>query len=264
VSEELDFPSAATYRVPRRRGMDPGTKRLAIIAAGLGAALVAIVGVWSVGERHGGGRIPVIEADNRPIRVKPDNPGGLQFSGTNDEILSGDSGPQNGKLAPPPETPEPQALRAQETPPPKAENGPASSAAPPAAPSPPVPARVAPLTAEAPHASAAPPPARAVEAAKAEAPRKEAASHPASSFGHATAVQLAAVGSEEAAKAEWERLAKKMPDLLNGRRPAMVKSERDGRAFWRLRTGGFNDIAQATAFCERVRAKGGGCSIASF
>ena len=75
---------------------------------------------------------------------------------------------------------------------------------------------------------------------------------------------MAAVPSEEGAKTEWDRLAKKMPDLLSGHRPAFSKTERDGRTYWRLRTGGFSDIAQATAFCERVRAKGGGCSLASF
>jgi hypothetical protein len=77
-------------------------------------------------------------------------------------------------------------------------------------------------------------------------------------------VQLAALGSEEAARIEWQRLAKRMPDLFNGHRPDFSKTEHDGRAFWRLRTGGFTDTAQATIFCERVRAKGAGCSVASF
>jgi len=92
--------------------MDQGTKRLAIIAGGLGGALLLIVGVWTASGHHGGA-VPVIEADARPMRVKPENPGGLQVAGANDEILSGDAGPQADKLLPPPEAPAPQALKDQ-------------------------------------------------------------------------------------------------------------------------------------------------------
>jgi len=253
------MPAAAIYRIPRRRGMDPGTKRLAVIAGGLGAALIAVVGIWSIGERQGGGRLPVVEADNRPVRVKPENAGGLQIAGANDEILSGETGPQSGKLAPPPESPEPQALHAQ----PNAAripSQPAPSASSPAALAPPsIPRASGSVSAEAPRAPAVQGPAHS-----AEAPKKEAISRPIAPGSRPAEVQLASVGSEDAAKAEWERLAKRMPEMLNGRRPAVSKTERDGRAYWRLRTGGFSDIAQATAFCERVRAKGGGCSLASF
>ncbi len=77
-------------------------------------------------------------------------------------------------------------------------------------------------------------------------------------------MQLAAVRSEDAAKSEWERLSKRMPDLLGQHHPAFSKTERDGQTLWRVRTGGFNDVAQATQFCERVRAKGAGCSVADF
>ncbi len=55
-----------------------------------------------------------------------------------------------------------------------------------------------------------------------------------------------------------------MPSLLASRQPDVTRFEHDGKTFWRLRTGGFSDIAQATQFCEQVRAKGGGCSIAAF
>ena len=77
-------------------------------------------------------------------------------------------------------------------------------------------------------------------------------------------VQFAAVSSEDAAREEWQRLSRRMPDLLGQRRPAISKVDRDGHALWRVRTGGFSDTAQATVFCERVRAKGAGCSVADF
>ena len=77
-------------------------------------------------------------------------------------------------------------------------------------------------------------------------------------------MQLAAVGSEEIAKQEWQRLSKRMPDLLGDRAPVIQRLERDGRTIWRLRTGGFADTAEATSFCVRLRAKGLACTIGSF
>ena len=77
-------------------------------------------------------------------------------------------------------------------------------------------------------------------------------------------MQVAALGSEQAARAEWERMARRWPDLFGGHHPAFSKIEHGGQVFWRVRTGGFDGVAQATMFCERLRAKGGGCSVADF
>jgi len=77
-------------------------------------------------------------------------------------------------------------------------------------------------------------------------------------------VQVGALESEAAAKTEWQRLSKRMPDVLGGREPVVQRAERDGKAIWRVRLGGFGDTAEATAFCGKVRAKGGACSLASF
>ncbi len=241
VSDDLDL-QTQTYRVPRhRRGMDQGTKRLAIIAGGLGGALVLLVGGWSVlGHRSTG--VPVIEADSTPLRVKPANPGGLSVAGTNDEILSDDADGKVGKLGPASEVPAPQDIKP-----------PTVAAAPPPAP-------VAPPVAP-PVATPMPVPPSAVAAVPAPA-HVAAPAHAA--VGGKTLVQLASLSSEDAAKIEWDRLAKRMPDLLGKRQPAVTRFEHDGKTFWRLRTGGFSDIAQATAFCEQVRAKGAGCSIAAF
>ena len=244
VIEVGPYEAGPTYRVPRRRLLDDGTRRLAIIAGGLGAALLAVVGVWSLSGSRPAARIPVIEADSRPVRVKPENPGGMQLAGSNDEILSGDISPQNGKLAPAPEMPKPEALRQAAAP--KAAAAAAPVGAPPAA------------LANAP-ALPVPPTPKAVPAAK-----PEASASPARVAQLPLGVQLGALDSESDAKAEWSRLSRKMPDVLRGHSPAVMKAELDGRTVWRLRTGGFADPGQATAFCERVRAKGAGCSVASF
>jgi hypothetical protein len=260
AAEDLDIPlpaMAPSYRTAapqRRTAMDTGTKRLAIFAGGIGGALVLLVGVWSfTGHHHAG--VPVIEADSRPLRVKPANPGGLQVDGANDSILSGEA---DGKeaMAPPPETPAPQTLKAEEQ---------AAAAPPPPAPS----ATVTP-PAPAPLAAVAPPkpapidlkpaaPAKPVVLASA----KPMPMPPAAAAG-GTLVQLAAVDSEDAARAEWKRLTHKYGDMLANHTPTFSRTEHAGKTFWRVRTGGFADTAQAVLFCDRIKAKGGGCSVASF
>jgi cell division septation protein DedD len=82
--------------------------------------------------------------------------------------------------------------------------------------------------------------------------------------GKGALVQLAAVRSEADAKSEWDRLSKRMPDLLAQRHPAISKTDHDGQTLWRVRTGGFADVTQAKDFCDRVRAKGTGCTVADF
>ncbi len=214
----------------RRSGLDAGAKRLMLAAVALGLILLAGMGVWALMSRRPAS-IPVIEADARPLRVKPDNPGGMQVAGADEQVMGGSGSGGADAMAPAAEAPAPQALRAQMGQPGTPEPGPAASSLPD---TPAVPAR---------------------------APARPAA--PARAAG-GTLVQLAAVDNEHAAQAEWQRLAKRMPDLLGGRRAVVQRAERDGHTVWRVRTGGFADIAEATGFCTRVRAKGAACSLASF
>jgi hypothetical protein len=74
-------------------------------------------------------------------------------------------------------------------------------------------------------------------------------------------VQLAAVGSEAAVQAEWNRLRSRMPDLLADQALTVSRGERDGQPFWRVRTGRFADVAAARGFCEQVRARGFTCFV---
>jgi Flp pilus assembly protein TadD len=100
----------------------------------------------------------------------------------------------------------------------------------------------------------------AVAAAPASEPPAPSDATNAAHSGAGVRVQLASVDSEAGAKDEWRRLVKRMPDVLDGREPIIVKGELgDGRTVWRLRAGGFDDAAKASEFCGRVHAEGGVC-----
>jgi len=90
-----------------------------------------------------------------------------------------------------------------------------------------------------------------------EAPAQPVVSH------HEVQVQLAASPSEDAAQAEWQRLQEKMPAVMTGRQPLVLRAEHDGHAIWRLRTAGFASAAEADSFCKRVRDGGAACMVIS-
>lgn len=249
MSDPADLPPPS-YRVSRTGSIDPATRRLVMAAGVLGGGLLLLVGAWSLTGRGRSVAVPVIEADSRPVRVKPENPGGLQMSdaGSFDPTAASDAA---SKLGPAAETPETGALQARMRAAPAAE--------PEAAPSAAVLARPAPSEAQpAEPAKPAPRPVQA-EPAKPAAPKPR----PVEATG-TTQVQLAALDSEQAAKTEWDRLQKRMPGLLDGRRPQVMRVERDGKTLYRLRMGGFTDMAAATEFCAQVRQKGGSCALAAF
>ncbi|MGH7067164.1 MAG: SPOR domain-containing protein [Acetobacteraceae bacterium] len=248
MRDELEIPPPG-YRIGRRpAGADPATRRLSLIAAAIGGALVVLVGVWSM-VGGGGGGIPVVPAPPGPMRVKPANPGGMHVAGVSDRILSGTPAGTTATLAPPPQTPDLAALRSPPA------SHPVAPAAPPAetAAAPPAPA-----TNRLPLPPPSPPPLQLAAASAAVPPP------PAAGTGPATEVQLAAMSSEQGAMREWQRLQAALPNLFDARQPRVEKVDVDGHIFWRLRTGGFADIAEATRFCATVRAKGSGCTIAAF
>ena len=266
MSDNLQIPSnydpasvSSGYRA-RRASPEPGMRMMTIAAAGLGGALVLGMGVWGLMGRQPT-TVPVIEADGRPLRVKPDNPGGMQVAGGDEAVLGGQVGGVE-RVAPAAEAPAPQALRAQA---PKAVET-TSAAAPNASPAVPQPERVVATASPAPSVSPLPdtpppaPPRIAAPAATAATPAP--AARPAATGG--AVVQLAAVQSEAVAQAEWQRLSKRLPVLLEDRRLILQRAENKGREFWRIRTGGFADAAEAASFCAKIKAKGGNCAVASF
>ncbi len=222
-------PPAPGYR-SAAASTDGITRLLVLAACGVGGLLAVGGAGWFVLGRNAA-PVPVIEADSRPVRVKPDNPGGMQIAGAEETI----TGPQ--AMAPATEAPAPQALRAQLAQPAPVTPRPAAALATVAVPAP-IPAA----------ALVAPTPVRAVPP-------------PSAPVGRVT-VQLGALETEAQGRAEWDRLAKRMPTIFASRQPLFQRADSAGHTVWRIRTGGFADMAEATSFCTQVKAKGGACSLA--
>ena len=203
MSEQINV-SGPMYRPSRddSQGMEAGTMRLLYLAGFGGLAILAGIAAYSLTGHSHGDAVPIVQADQRPIRVKPENPGGMTVGPEATAVNPNDS-----HLAPPTEEPNPRALMALADP---------SKTARQVA----VMARPRPVT-----------------------------------------VQLSSARSEAQAQADWNKLAKRMPDLMAEHRALFQKINEPGPAPWRLRTGGFADPAQAKAFCDKVRAKGGQCAV---
>jgi cell division septation protein DedD len=237
------------------------------VAGGVLGVLALGAGGYLAWQSLGGSRsVPVVEADPRPFKVRPDDPGGLRVPNQGELILERPSaraqtsaqGGRPAAVAPPAEAPNIDGLRAAVQPPlpPVAAPSPAPAAATPAAAvaaavAPPAPAPAAPLQPARPAAAPAQPP-------QAAAPAAPPPARPATGR---VQVQLGALASEEAARAEWDRLARRAPELFGGRSPQITRLDRgDQPPLFRLRTGGMADQDAAAQFCDQVRAKGGACT----
>ena len=205
-----------------------------MIGAGLaGSVMLAGAIIWGMSAMGPRG-VPLIETDGRPFKVRPDAPGGAVVPNQQELIFErGGNRPERpgeARLGPGPEAPRPEALRAQSQP------------------AVPTVAAAATLPAQVPAArpAAAPPPA-------------QQAARPTAAGGGRVMVQFLAARTEEGARADWERLQRRTPELA-GRTPIITRLEREGQpTLWRLRTGGFADAAAARAFCEPLRAREIGC-----
>jgi hypothetical protein len=199
VSGPMYRPSHATTQ-----GVDPKMLRMLYFAGFGGVAILVGVAAYSLMGHSHGDAVPIVQADQRPIKVKPENPGGMAVVPEEAQI-----DPNNSHLAPGTEEPNPRALLAMQ--------GPSRGG---------------------------------LQPVVAPAPRPKSLT-----------VQLSAAKTEAAARATWDRLAKRMPELL-GQRPALFqKVNQPGPTPWRLRTNGFADPAQAKSFCDKVKAKGGQCAV---
>lgn len=269
--------------------------------AGAAAMLVLVAGAaaWLTSGAHDGSggpsEVPLIQADSTPIKVRPDDPGGLQVAHRDklvyQRLQEDGSPPVVEQLLPEPEEP----LPPPEPPPADAEAG-----------LPPVP----PLTPEVDDGEAAASAmldgepehgdATAWEEPGAEQPRSGAASaDPAEAAGggddnaatarsdrlspearvaqallmpsaaspQATAaapyeIQLASVRSRAEAEVEWKRLQRRHPALLGSLEPAVSRADLGVRGvYFRLRAGPVDSRDRARQICRALTDANVGCIV---
>lgn len=231
-----------SYRVPVRT-----------VAARVGAAvsLALVVGAglwgWRVLEREAVG-VPIIRAAEGPMRIAPDEPGGdlAEHQGLSvSRIAAGDDeNPLAPELHLAPRTVD---LAAEDMPQPPA-------------PPPPAIAATDLAVAEALGLDTSQLIRASVEVGEAPEPRpRSSAERRAVVTGGGESVQLGAFPAEDLALAEWRNLVGRFPDLLEGTERRIERVEREDRSFWRLRAGGFPDLADARRFCAALTAVDAEC-----
>lgn len=208
------------------------------------------------------GNVPLIRADQRPIKIKPDQPGGMEVPDRDKLVFSEKSGgPPVERLLPPAERPEPlptpkQALAA----PPPVPAGPVISTSPTA------PAETGPIIRPANDASAQgrpvaanPSPAKPAVAAKSAA---AVTATPAAATAGGIRVQLGSLRSPEAARDEWQRLKRINSDLLGKLTAVAVRAEvPDKGTYYRVEAGPLADGAAASQLCGELKKRNLGCTI---
>jgi hypothetical protein len=122
------------YPDPRDEDYAPRPRRLLRVVVALAVMGAFAGGLWfaynegmhHVGGSAGSGDIPLIRADTSPMRVRPENPGGMRIP-DRDMLIYGQQRPQVEHLLPPPE--QPMARPAPPPPPPPTPQAPAQAAA---------------------------------------------------------------------------------------------------------------------------------------
>ena len=224
---------------------------LALLIMGLfsgGLWFAYVQGKRHVGDDAASGGVPLIRADERPTKVKPEQPGGMEIP-DRDKLIYNPTHPVVEHLLPPPEKP-----MARPTPPSQPEAARSSTGTmPPASGTPENPPAVT-QTVQ-PQQQAAAPPSKAAQAP----PRP---SKPAAAQSAGTRLQLGSLRTEDAARQEWERIKRKNSDLLGSLSATPVRADLgDKGVYYRIQTGPLADLAAAERICGELKQRSIGCII---
>ena len=227
--------------------------------------------------------LPLVQAIDDPVKVKPESPGGLVVPYKEQMVLNqGTAGaggePAVERLLPPPEAPkwppvEPESLSpvdpesgaaiaglVESEPPATAttESGPGASGQEAA-----VPTEDTPDTeAETPPVSPTAKPAATKEPARPAAQESETAAltaAPAASGGYT--IQLISLTSADAAESAWKSMREEHPDLLGQLSLTVEKANVSGKTYYRVQAGAFDDRGKARELCARLKAEKQDCLV---
>jgi cell division septation protein DedD len=217
-------------------------------------------GLWFAyvhGNRHpadeaGSGGVPLIRADDRPTKVKPEQPGGMEIP-DRDKLIYSPTRKVVEHLLAPPEKPMPRPAPSS-TPPQTEPARPSTGTMPPASGSPEDPPALTQMPQ--PQQQATAPSGRPAQATP--GPSKPAAAQVAG-----TRLQLGSLRSEDAARQEWERIKRKNSDLLGSLSATPVRADLgDKGIYYRIQAGPIADPTAAERICGELKQRSIGCIIA--
>jgi len=292
--ESIEIPDRPTVSSEEERTRFALPRRTLIWGAGSAAVVLALAIGTTLLTRHGGeearapAEVPLIKAEDEPIKVSPESPGGMDVPNRDIMIYGHLQHDKPGRKpaverllpepekpltppepAPPPEpksaeappsdaAPAPGEPRPAEPPLPSVPVAPVPAASQPKAQAHPVPA--APQAPAAPHAvkpqqtAPKPPPAKA-DAKAEEKPRASAKSG-------AYHVQLFSGKSQDEAKGAWSKLKGRNGDLLAPLSPTVARADLGERGtFYRLRVGPIDSEAKARSLCTSLSGRGVPCIV---
>ena len=211
-------------------------------------------GLWFAyvqGKHHAGsdaasGDVPLIRADERPTKVKPEQPGGMEIP-DRDKLIYNPTRKVVEHLLAPAEKPMPRpAPSPSQTDAARSSTG----AMPPASSTPENPPAVTQM--------AQPQQQAAASSSKAA----QAPSSPSKPAG-GTRLQLGSLRSENAARQEWERIKRKNSDLLGSLSATPVRADLgDKGIYYRIQAGPIADPAAAERICGELKQRSIGCILA--